>query len=218
MRIDIWSDIVCPWCYIGKRRFEQAVARFDHRDKLQVAHRAFMLNPQLAPGETVDREQMLMRKYHLTPEQVHTMHERLEQTAAADGLEYHLSGGVSGNSVHAHRLVHFAREHGRDDAMLERLYRAYFTERRSVFDVESLSTLAGEAGLDVTDARQTLSGTRFSEAVDADVNQARAFGASGVPFFVFAQRYYLSGAQPVDTFLDALNRSWSETHAFQKRQ
>jgi predicted DsbA family dithiol-disulfide isomerase len=218
MRVDIWSDVVCPWCYIGKRRFEQALAAFEHRDQVQVVHRSFLLNPQLPPGEVIDREDMLMRKYSLTREQVHGMHARLEETAAADGLEYHLSGGVSGNSLDAHRLVHLGHAQGKQDAVIERLFRAYFTEQRSVFEPAALTALAIEAGLEEADVSRTLATDAYRDAVLSDLEEARAFGANGVPFFVFAQRYRLSGAHPVEIVAGALTRAWSETHAFQEKQ
>ena len=210
MRIDIWSDIVCPWCYIGKRRFETALAAFAHRGEVEIVHRSFQLNPTLPSGHTIDRDEMLMKKYSLSLPQVREMHKRLEETAAAEGLEYHLDGGVSGNTLDAHRLIHLARERSLQDAVIERFYRAYFTELQSVFDHASLTTLAVDAGLDQDEVRQVLAGEAYADAVAADLNQAREYGISGVPFFVVAGRYGLSGAQPPATFEAALKQAWAE--------
>src|SRR5919201_1933487 len=135
MRVDIWSDLVCPWCYVGKRRFEKALARYEHRDDVQIVHRSFQLNPAAPRDGTSSRREMLAQKYRLTPEQVVEMDARMTQTAAAEGLEYHLEGTTTGNTFDAHQLVHLAAAHGVQDAVIERLYRAYFTEQRSIFDV-----------------------------------------------------------------------------------
>lgn len=218
MRIDIWSDIVCPWCYIGKRRFEKALASFEHRDRVEVVHRSFQLNPTLPEGQLASRHEMLTRKYGLSERQIHVMHARLEETAAADGLEYRLSGGTTGNTMDAHRLVHLGHEHGLQDAVIERLFRAYFTEQRSIFDDDALTELAAEVGLPHDEVRRALESDAYRDAVATDINEARAYGATGVPFFVFAQRYSLSGAQPPQTFSAALERAWSETHAYQEKQ
>jgi len=205
MQIDIWSDIVCPWCYLGKRRFEKALAEFDGRSEVQISHRSFQLDPTRARGQTSSRRTMLMSKYRLSEDQVRAMDQKMEQTAAADGLEYHLTEtGQSGNTLDAHRLVHLAKDHGLEDTMLERLYKAYFTEQRSVFDVESLVGLAGEAGLDATEVREALESDRYVDAVKRDLEEARVLGVSGVPFFVIDGRYGISGAQAIDVFSRAL--------------
>lgn len=205
MHIDIWSDIVCPWCYLGKRRFEKALAAFDGRDDVRIAHRSFQLDPTRVKGETSSRRTMLMSKYRLSEEQVRAMDHKMEQTAAAEGLEYHLSdAGLTGNTLDAHRLVHLAASHGVDDAMLERLYKAYFTEQRSIFDLESLVGLAVEEGLVGNDVRPALEGSLYTDAVARDLKEARSLGVTGVPFFVIDGRYGISGAQATDVFSRAL--------------
>ncbi len=149
MHIDIWSDVVCPWCYIGKRRFETALESFDAPGGATVVHRSFQLDPSRPLGQTHNRRQMLMTKYRLSAQQVEAMDAQMEQRAGADGLEFHLRPeGVTGNTRLAHELVHLGRAQGVGDAVMERFFRAYFTEGRSVFDPESLVTLAAEAGLD----------------------------------------------------------------------
>src|SRR5215216_2369082 len=148
MRVDIWSDIVCPWCYIGKRRFESALAAYDANGELEIVHHAFQLNPSAPRDRTASRREMLMQKYGLTPEQMVATDARMTQLAAEEGLDYHLEAAVTGNTRDAHQLVQFAREQARQDAMIERLYRAYFSEGRSVFEQDALVGLAVEVGLD----------------------------------------------------------------------
>jgi predicted DsbA family dithiol-disulfide isomerase len=210
MRVDIWTDVVCPWCYVGKRRFEKALATFEHRDDVQVVHRSFQLNPTFPVGQTSPRRNALMSKYGLSEQQVDTMNARMEQTAAEEGLDYDLADGVTGNTFDAHRVLHLAHQRGRQDETIERLYRAYFTEKRSIFDHDALVDLAGEAGLDRDEVRRMLAGNAYAAAVERDIEEARALGATGVPFFVIDQRYGVSGAQPPDVFRQALVRAWSD--------
>jgi predicted DsbA family dithiol-disulfide isomerase len=211
MDIHIWSDIVCPWCYLGKRRFEHALALFDHRGEVQVTHRSFQLDPSRPRHETTNRRAMLKAKYQLTDDKVQEMDARMERLAEIEGLEYHLGdSGQTGNTLDAHQLLQLGKDRGVQDAVIERLYRAYFTEQRSVFDRDSLVTLAGEAGLDETEVRGALERDAYVQAVAVDVNEARSLGVSGVPFFVIDRRYGVSGAQATDVFAAALARAWDE--------
>jgi len=210
MRVDIWSDLVCPWCYIGKRRFETALASFPHSPHVTVVHRAFQLDPTMPKGQLFRHRDVLKRKYGMTEEQVAASQQRLEHLAAEEGLEYHLAEAHTGNTLDAHRLVHLAGDQGVQDAVIERFYRAHFTEGRSLFDDESLTTLAEEAGLN--GARELLEDDHFSAEVKADHQQANALGANGVPFFVIDGRFGVSGAQAAGVFVDALTRAW-ETRA-----
>jgi predicted DsbA family dithiol-disulfide isomerase len=203
-RVDVWSDLVCPWCYIGKRRFETALAAFPDRDSVEVVHRAFQLDPAMPKGRLFRHRDVLMRKYGMSETQVAAAQARLEGIAAAEGLEYHLAESHTGNTLDAHRLVRHAAQCGIQDAVIERLYRAHFTERRSLFDDESLASLAEEAGL--RDARRVLAGGEHADEAVADHEQANALGANGVPFFVFDGRYSVSGAQGADVFAQALSR------------
>lgn len=207
MRVDIWSDIVCPWCFVGKRRFERALAQFDRDIPVEVVHHSFQLNPAAPRDSTADRREMLMRKYRLTPRQVEEMDARMTQTAAAEGLDYHLDGTVTGNTGHAHQLVHLAHDHGLQDVVVERLYRAYFVEQRSIFDDESLVALAGESGLGATESAAALRDERYATAVERDIDTARQLGITGVPFFVVDERLGVSGAQSPEVFLEVLNRA-----------
>ncbi len=211
MNVHIWSDIVCPWCYLGKRRFEHALALFDHRDEVHVTHRSFQLDPSRPRHETTNRRAMLKAKYQLTDDKVLEMDARMERLAEIEGLEYHLTdSGLTGNTLDAHQLLQLAKERGVQDAVIERLYRAYFTEQRSVFEPDSLVALAGEAGLDAAEARDVLKRDAYVTAVEADVSEARSLGVSGVPFFVIDGRYGVSGAQATEVFEQALARAWDE--------
>lgn len=211
MNVHIWSDIVCPWCYLGKRRFEHALALFDHRDEVHVTHRSFQLDPSRPRHETTNRRAMLKAKYQLTDDKVLEMDARMERLAEIEGLEYHLTdSGLTGNTLDAHQLLQLAKERGIQDAVIERLYRAYFTEQRPVFEPDSLVALAGEAGLDAAEARDVLKRDAYVTAVEADVSEARSLGVSGVPFFVIDGRYGVSGAQATAVFEQALARAWDE--------
>jgi predicted DsbA family dithiol-disulfide isomerase len=207
MRVDIWSDIVCPWCYVGKRRFESALAAFDAGEDVEIFHRSFQLDPSAPRGRTSSRQEMLMKKYRLTPEQMAATDARMTQLAAEEGLDYHLEATVTGNTRDAHQLVHLAREEARQDAMIERLYRAYFSEGRSVFELDSLAELAADVGLEADAARVALREGRYEPAVQGDIDIARRIGVTGVPFFVFNGKYGLSGAQPASVFLEALSKA-----------
>jgi predicted DsbA family dithiol-disulfide isomerase len=208
MRIDIWSDLVCPWCYIGKRRLEHALAQMGDASAVEIVHRSFQLNPSAPMGETSPRRDYLMKKYGWSSAQADKIDADMEARAAADGLEYHLGpAGLTGNTFDAHRLMHLARERGVQDQAVERFFRGYFTEQRSLFDKESLVTLAVDAGLGAEDARRVLGGSDYADAVKADMNEAQALGVSGVPFFVFDQRLGVSGAQTIDVFVDALKQA-----------
>ena len=210
MDIHIWSDIICPWCYLGKRRFEHALALFDHRDDVRVTHRSFQLDPSRPRHQTTNRRAMLKLKYQLSDQQVLDMDARMERLADIEGLEYHLTdAGLTGNTLDAHQLLQLGKARGIQDAVIERLYRAYFTEQRSVFDRESLVTFAKEAGLEEREVRDALERDAYAEAVTADIREARSLGVSGVPFFVIGG-YGVSGAQPSEVFGEALSRAWEE--------
>ena len=214
MRIDIWSDIVCPWCYVGKRRFERALASFEDRAAVEVVHRSFQLDPSRPKGQTQNRRAMLMAKYGLSVEQVEVLDARMEQTAAAEGLEYHLrEDGVTGNTFDAHRLLQLSGACGRQDAVVERFYRAYFTEGRSIFEPAALTALAVEAGLGEAEVREVLTGDAYADVVAADMREARTLGVNGVPFFVIDRRFGVSGAQPTEVFEQTLARARSHRAA-----
>jgi predicted DsbA family dithiol-disulfide isomerase len=208
VRVEIWSDVVCPWCYVGKKRFERALETFPHREDVEVVHRSFQLDPAAPRDRTTSRREGLMRKYNLTAADVDTLDARMQQTAATEGLDFRLGDGVTGNTLDAHRLLHLARETGRQDAALERFFRAYFVEGRSLFDADALADLSADAGLDPGDTRDVLDSNRYSDAVAADIAAARSIGVTGVPFFAIAGRLGVSGAQATSVFGDVLSRGW----------
>jgi predicted DsbA family dithiol-disulfide isomerase len=175
-----------------------------------IVHRSFQLDPHSPRGSTVDRRQMLQQKYGWSTIQAQEADARMMQTAAAEGLDYHLAGGVTGNTMDAHQLVHLGFASGVQDTVVERLYRAHFIEQRSIFDRDSLAALAGEAGLDPAEAAGTLARDAYVEAVTADNAEARALGCNGVPFFVLAMRLGVSGAQPLEVFTGALTQAWAQ--------
>jgi predicted DsbA family dithiol-disulfide isomerase len=212
VQIEVWSDVVCPWCYIGKRRLETALERFPHRDQVQVIWRSFQLDPTIPEGETHATLPALAAKYGRSVEGMRAAQQQLEQVAAGEGLAYHLADGVSGNTALAHELLHLAADRGLGGAAKERLLHAYFEEGRSVFDVDSLVALGVEVGLDEAEIRAALSDRRYRAAVQQDAATAQALGANGVPFFVVDRRYGAAGAQPADLLLQVLERAWADAH------
>ncbi len=212
MRIEVWSDVVCPWCYIGKRRLEAALERFPHRDEVEVVWRSFQLDPSVPEGETHATLPTLAARYGRPVEEMRAMMRHVEETAAGEGLTYDLANGVGGNTLLAHELTHLAAERGLQGAMEERLFSAYFQEGRPVFDVDSLVPLAVEVGLDEAEVRAALADHRYRPAVLEDAGTARALGATGVPFFVVDRRYGAAGAQPADLLLQLLERAWADAH------
>jgi predicted DsbA family dithiol-disulfide isomerase len=211
MLVDIWSDVVCPWCYLGKRRLEAALARFPHRDAVQVHWHSFELDPQSGPSSDVPSAERLAAKYGMSVEDARARHAQLEELAAAEGLEYHLDRTRGGNSFDAHRLHQLAIDRGLSDAVMERLMRAYFTEGEAIDDREVLLRLVAEAGLDPEEARAVLESDRYAEDVRADEGTAARIGIRGVPFFVLGRRFGVSGAQAPDIMLQALEKAWEET-------
>ncbi|GAA4972776.1 DsbA family oxidoreductase [Kineococcus glutinatus] len=215
MKVEIWSDVVCPWCYIGKRRFEAALARFEHRDSVEVEWRAFELDPT-AESATASRggddyARRLAAKYGTGLEQAQGMLDSMTQAAAAEGLDFHFERAVAANTADAHQVIHLAAGHGLQDAVKERLLRAYFTEGEAVGDRDVLVRLAAEAGLDAAEVRAALAEDRHLADVRADEAEAAALGVRGVPFFVVDRRYGVSGAQPADQLLAVLERAWAES-------
>jgi predicted DsbA family dithiol-disulfide isomerase len=212
MQIEVWSDVVCPWCYIGKRRLETALERFPHRDDVEVVWRSFQLDPTIPEGETFAGLPAAAARYGRSVEEWRAMQERIEETAAGEGLHYDLANRVTGNTLLAHELLHLAAEHGLQGAMKERLLHAHFEEQRPVFDLESLVPLAVEVGLDEAEVRAALTDRRYRAAVDQDAATAQALGATGVPFFVVDRKYGAAGAQPADLLLQLLERAWADAH------
>jgi len=212
LRIDIWSDIACPWCYVGKRRLEAALASFAHREAVQVVWRSFQLDPgapKSLPNDSGYAER-LAKKYGTTPAQGAAMIKRMTDTAALDGIAMDFEHIRPGNTFDAHRLLHWAHGKGAQDALKERLFGAYLCEGKAIGEHDVLLTLVAELGLDVDEAQAVLATDAHAADVRADIEQARALGIDGVPFFVVGQRYGVSGAQSAETLLTALNKWWEE--------
>jgi predicted DsbA family dithiol-disulfide isomerase len=207
MRVDIWSDIVCPWCYIGNARFSRALAEFEHRDEVEVVRRSFELDPSLPEGQATPILDVLATKYGMSQAQAQQAEARVASLAEAEGLDF-TADRAMGNTFDAHRLVHLGGEHGAAERVTQLLYHAYFGEGRSVFDQEALAGLAADAGLDPDGARQALSDGSYGDEVRADEDQARRLGITGVPFCVLDGKYGVSGAQPGETFAQALRQAW----------
>jgi predicted DsbA family dithiol-disulfide isomerase len=206
MQIEIWSDVICPWCYIGKRRFETALADFAHRDGVQVIWRSFELDPNAPRQQPGTLVEMLARKYRVSPQEAAAMNARVTGIAAQIGLEYHLEKARPGNTFDAHRLLHFAASLQLGDRATERIMHAYFSEALPVGDRAALARLAPEFGIAEGDALAMLESDAYADAVRADEARAAAFGISGVPFFVFDEKSGISGAQPVEAFAEALQQ------------
>ncbi len=216
MRVEIWSDIACPWCYIGKKRFEDGLAAFAHRDDVEIVHRSFELDPARAKGDTAPVIDMLAKKYGRTLEEARAMEEHVASNAHAEGLGYRTEGRDHGSTFDIHRLLHLAKARGRQDELLALAYRANFAEERSVFDAEVLIALAVEAGLDETEAREVLADENaYADDVRADEREAAELGATGVPFFVLDRKYGVSGGQPAEVFTQALQQAWGERSPLQ---
>jgi predicted DsbA family dithiol-disulfide isomerase len=208
--VEIWSDIACPWCYIGKRRFEAALGQFEHRDDVDVTWRSFELDPAAPRERTGDRAERLAEKYGMTVEQAREAEQRLTGVAASEGLAFRFDIARSGTTFDGHRLVHLAETHGLQDKMKERLLRAYFTEGELMSDQDTLVRLAAEVGLDEQEVRELLVGDSYTDEVRADERTAGELGIRAVPTFVVDRKLGASGAQPPEALLDLLRRGWAK--------
>jgi predicted DsbA family dithiol-disulfide isomerase len=204
VKVDIWSDVVCPWCYIGKRRFETALRRFPEAAGVGVTFRAFQLDPSAPPGAATPVRQVYERKFG--PGQADQMIDRVTTLAAGEGLTFHLDRAVRANTLLAHRVLWLARERGVQEPVKERLLRAYFTEGRNVGDPDTLAELAGECGLDRDEVLGFLASDGGAVEVAGDLTEALELGITAVPTYVFDGRWSVPGAQDPDTFLRVLER------------
>jgi predicted DsbA family dithiol-disulfide isomerase len=210
--VEIWSDVVCPWCYIGKRRFETALASFEHRDEVEVVWRSFELDPKAPQEREGDYASRLGRKYGMAPERAMRTLEHMTSVAAEEGLEFDFARSRSGNSFDAHRLLHFAGERGLQGELKERLLLAYFSEGEAIGRPEVLQRLAVEVGLDAGEVADVLAGEAYGDHVRADEEAAEELGVGGVPFFLVGRKFAVSGAQDVAVFTHALERAWAKHH------
>lgn len=208
MDVEIWSDIACPWCYIGKRRFEAALAEFEHRDDVRVTWRSFELDPSAPHEREGDNATRIAEKYGITVERAREMGRAVTDAATGEGLDFHLDIQRSGTTFDGHRVIHVAAEHGLQDAMKERLMLAYFTEGQLVSDHDTLVRLAVEVGLDEDEVRATLASDRYADEVRGDERLAGQFGISAVPTFVVDRAIGASGAHPPEALLQLLEQGW----------
>jgi predicted DsbA family dithiol-disulfide isomerase len=212
MKIEIWSDVVCPWCYIGKRRFETALGRFAHRDQVVIVWRSFELDPHAPRHAAGSLDDMLAQKKGISQAQAAAMNQQVSELAAAEGLDYQLDRAKPGNTFDAHRLIHLAAAHKLQAQAKERLLRAYFTEGLPISDHDTLATIGSQLGLAGDEVRAMLASDAYADNVRADEQRAAAFGIRGVPFFVIDEHYGVSGAQAPGVFLNALEQAWAAAH------
>ena len=210
MKVEIWSDVMCPFCYIGKRRFEQAFEQFEYADEIQVEWRSFQLNPDMETDPDLNINEYLAETKGWSPEQARQMNNRVTDMAKQLGLEYNMDQAVVANSFDAHRLIQFAKEHDKGDEMEEMLFRAYFTDGRNIADHGTLIVLASDVGLNTDETSKMLESDRFANQVKHDIQIAASMEVRGVPFFLFDRKYAISGARETEVFLKALKQSWNE--------
>jgi len=204
MQVEIWSDVICPWCYIGKRRFEAALAAFPHKEKVNIIWRSFELDTKSPSQYAETLIEMLSRKYHVSLQEAESMNARVSTLAKQVGLEYRLSEARPGNTFDAHRLLHLAAARQVGDQAMERIMHAYFSEALPVGDRAALARLAPEFGISTQEALEMFESDSYVDAVRADEARAATLGISGVPFFIIDGKVGISGAQAVEVFADAL--------------
>jgi len=210
IRVDIWSDFACPFCYIGKRRFENALKKFSHKDQVQVIFRNFELNPhqKMIPGRT--KYIQLSEKYGMTIEKAKGLCDNMTKQAKELGLDYKFDTMIIGNTHDAHRLEQYAKTQGKSDEIVEEIMHAYYTDSKDIGDHETLTQLAVKVGLDDNEVRKVLSEGRFNENVKKDIKEASELGVNGVPYFLFNKNLEISGAQPEEVFLRVFEKLWKE--------
>ncbi len=210
MKVEIWSDVMCPFCYIGKRKFENALEQFAHKEDVEVVWKSFQLDPNLKTDPKATVTQRLMDKKGWSMEYAKEMNEHVTKIAKAVGLTYNLNEAVVANSFDAHRFSHLAKKHNLQDAAEERLFSAYFTEGKNTADKNTIIQLGIDIGLDSVEVKQMIESDEFAKEVQNDLQEAEQVGVSGVPFFLINEKYTISGAEESSTFLQALNTIWKE--------
>jgi len=210
MKVEIWSDVMCPFCYIGKRKFETALNQFPEKENVQLIWKSFQLSPDMKtdPGKNIN--QFLAAHKGITLQEAKRMNDHVTQLAAKVGLVYDFDKAIVANSFNAHRLVHFAKHHGKQNEAEEQLFKAYFTDGKNTDDTTTLIQLGTEIGLDATALKTVLETDKYAEDVKADIQEAHQIGVRGVPFFVFDRKYAVSGAQESPVFLQTLEKSFAE--------
>lgn len=210
MKIEIWSDIMCPFCYIGKRRFEEALGQFGNSQNVEIEWKSYLLSPDMVTDPSKSIHQFLAEHKGVPLEEAKQMNAYVADMAASAGLKYDFDKTVPANSFNAHRFLHFAKQYGKQNEAEELLFKGYFTEGKNIDDAETLVAFAQELGLDVAALTQAMGSDAYVNDVVADVQEAQHIGVRGVPFFVFDRKYAVSGAQTADIFLQTLEKSFEE--------
>lgn len=210
LKVQIWSDVMCPFCYIGKRKIEEAITQFENKDSVEIEWKSFELDPSFAAAPNESIADHLADKYGRDIDWAQSMLESTTQTAKSNGLDFHFEKAILANSLNAHRLLHLAKKNNRSNELEELLFKAYFTEGKNVNDWNTLQKIGQEAGLNIDEIKQLIETEIFTKEVRADQQEAQALGVTGVPFFVFDNKYAVSGAQPTDIFLKTLEKTWEE--------
>lgn len=210
MQVEIWSDVMCPFCYIGKRKMEAALEKFEHKNDVEIIWKSFQLNPDMKTEAGKNINQYLAEAKGWSLQKASEMNAHVTQMAKDAGLTYNMDKAVVANSFDAHRLSHLAKKHGLQDKMEERIFAAYFTEGKNTADHDTLVQIGCEVGLDKTEVANMLGSDAYAADVEQDVYEAQQVGVRGVPFFVLGRKYAVSGAQDSETFLQALNQTWQE--------
>lgn len=213
MKVEIWSDVMCPFCYIGKRKFETAFAQFPHKDKVQLVWKSFQLSPELKTQPAKNIHQFLAEHKGISVQEAKGMNDYVTQLAKQVGLTYNFDSSIVANSFNAHRFTHFAKQHNKQNEAEELLFRSYFTDGKNIDDLQTLVALGKEIGLDETALKAALENGSYADDVRADIHEAGQVGVRGVPFFVFDRKYAVSGAQESGAFLGALQKSFDEWRA-----
>ncbi|HHT7237869.1 MULTISPECIES: DsbA family protein [Bacillus] len=213
MKVEVWSDIACPFCYIGKRRIEAGLEQFVHKDQVQIVYKSFQLNENAKKDTEYDAYDALSTRSGMSREAAKEIHERLAKQAEVDGLDLRFDTLQLTNTLDAHRLLHFAAQHGKNNEVAELLFKVYFTECKHVGRHETLIAIAAEVGLDPKAAEEMLTSEQFTDEVRADHLEGIRLGVSGVPFYVIDRKYVVSGAQPANVFLEALEKTWAESQS-----
>jgi predicted DsbA family dithiol-disulfide isomerase len=213
LKVEIWSDVMCPFCYIGKRRFENALEQFEHKDAVDIVWKSYQLDPEMQSNTGQSLDEYLAERKGISIERSQQMHEQMTAMAKELGLEYNFDKAIIANSFDAHRVSHLAKQQGLQDAMEEALFKAYFTEGKNIADNDTLIEVATAIGIDADAVRNVLTTDQFATEVKQDIYEAGQVGVRGVPFFVLGDKYAVSGAQQSETFLGALQQTWNETMA-----
>ncbi|SFB11405.1 DsbA family oxidoreductase [Algoriphagus aquimarinus] len=210
MKIEIWSDVVCPFCYIGKRKMEKAINNSPFKDKIEIEWKSFQLNPDQVTDPSLNTLEHLSKSKGWSMEQTLEITDNVVNMAAAEGLDFQMGKTVVANTMNSHRLIHLAKESGKGGEMKEILLKSYFTDGLNVDDVDTLVSLGKEVGLEEEVIRQMLASEQFKDAVEQDIYESRTIGVKGVPFFVLDRKFGISGAQPDEVFDQTLSKAWNE--------